>query len=320
LSFSCPTDSFQLSDANTFRITADLQEGGTIDLILPSPKPASHPTSPTPPSSEYIPVKSESTPAPTNSSQTTTAPIGISAAVVSGSGSGSGGSSTAAALPYNKEYHILRLRGLPYSATMQDVANFFHVRPSPLKYSSALLTVAFVPPPKPYELAPDGVHLVLNSDGRSAGIAFVQFVDQRAASGALSACNGKMMGNRYIELFESTKKYNGIFSYNLLVILTRHFAYRDMESALSSQTSYKDPKSGSSGSGAVVRLRGLPWSATEDDVRDFFAGLQIVSIHLTLDHMGRPSGESFIEFSDESQASMARLRDRGMMKSRYVQN
>lgn len=75
---------------------------------------------------------------------------------------------------------------------------------------------------------------------------------------------------------------------------------------------------GKPGGGHVVRLRGLPWSATEDDVREFFAGLQIVSIHLTFDHLGRPSGEGFVEFTDDGQTQMARLRDKGMMKSRWA--
>lgn len=36
-----------------------------------------------------------------------------------------------------------------------------------------------------------------------------------------------------------------------------------------------------------MKLRGLPWAATEEDITRFFAPLQIASVHLTLNVHGR---------------------------------
>ncbi len=45
---------------------------------------------------------------------------------------------------------------------------------------------------------------------------------------------------------------------------------------------------------AVLRLRGLPYSATVDGVKTFFSGVQLAEgspVHFILNHHGRPSGE-----------------------------
>lgn len=51
----------------------------------------------------------------------------------------------------------------------------------------------------------------------------------------------------------------------------------------------------------VVRIRGLPWSATIDDVQKFFNGCRIKGasdgIHFTYASDGRASGEAYIEFA-----------------------
>ncbi|KAG7159863.1 Heterogeneous nuclear ribonucleoprotein H2-like, partial [Homarus americanus] len=57
----------------------------------------------------------------------------------------------------------------------------------------------------------------------------------------------------------------------------------------------------------VVRVRGLPWSATVEDVVKFFDGVNIKNgrdgVHLTLSREGRPSGEAYVEVSSEEDKS-----------------
>ncbi|XP_008786144.1 heterogeneous nuclear ribonucleoprotein F-like [Phoenix dactylifera] len=78
---------------------------------------------------------------------------------------------------------VLRMRGLPYSAGKDDVMDFF----------------------KDYELSEDCVHIVLNSDGRPTGEAFVEFANAEDSKSAMGR-DRMTLGSRYIELFPSTPK------------------------------------------------------------------------------------------------------------------
>lgn len=42
----------------------------------------------------------------------------------------------------------------------------------------------------------------------------------------------------------------------------------------------------------IVRIRGMPFSATQDDIREFFSGLNIVEdgIFIVYNSLGKPSG------------------------------
>lgn len=55
--------------------------------------------------------------------------------------------------------------------------------------------------------------------------------------------------------------------------------------------------------GYVVRLRGLPYTATEADVRGFMDGVQLSKnpdcIILAHALNGRPTGEAYVELADE---------------------
>lgn len=60
--------------------------------------------------------------------------------------------------------------------------------------------------------------------------------------------------------------------------------------------------------GGLTKLyvRGLPWKATEDEVREFFGGNSVVvSCELPLDDSGRSSGTAIVECSDAAAASNA---------------
>ena len=69
----------------------------------------------------------------------------------------------------------------------------------------------------------------------------------------------------------------------------------------------------------VLRLRGLPYSARESEVRDFFRGTKLVSVCLPLDGSGRPSGEGFVEVANPDDESRCMARNRGTMGRRYIE-
>ena len=89
--------------------------------------------------------------------------------------------------------NVVRLRGLPYDATKEDVANFFGDE---------------------FDIVEDGILLPLAKDGRSSGQAYVQFTNDEDAKKALEK-NRQHMGHRYVEVFESSmedafKNQNGV--------------------------------------------------------------------------------------------------------------
>lgn len=76
-----------------------------------------------------------------------------------------------------------------------------------------------------------------------------------------------------------------------------------------------------SGSGIVVKMRGLPYSASEEEIRTFFSGLRIESGGVTLgrDASGRASGEAHVEFAHDQDAQSAMLLNRHRIGNRYIE-
>ena len=69
----------------------------------------------------------------------------------------------------------------------------------------------------------------------------------------------------------------------------------------------------------VLRLRGLPFQASEADIRQFFGDLSINRIQLRRNQHGRPTGEAFVVFTDEAQAAKGTERDRQLIGTRYIE-
>lgn len=83
-----------------------------------------------------------------------------------------------------------------------------------------------------------------------------------------------------------------------------------------------------------MKLRGLPWSATDEEVARFFSPLQPISVNLTLNHHGRyakfvptfgllmcfrPTGEGYVEFGNENDAMGALEYHKRSIGSRYIE-
>ena len=83
---------------------------------------------------------------------------------------------------------FLRMRGLPFRASKVDITKFFE-----------RFNVVF-----------DSIVLTYYNDGRATGEAFVGFQTPNDAKRAMGALNRTIMGNRYIELFISTKEEHGV--------------------------------------------------------------------------------------------------------------
>ena len=75
--------------------------------------------------------------------------------------------------------------------------------------------------------------------------------------------------------------------------------------------------------GFVIRVRGLPWSATTEEIASFFGECEIKGgqegIHMTMTREGRPSGEAYIEMESDEDCEKAVKKDRQHMGKRYVE-
>uniref|UniRef100_A0A915PFH7 RRM domain-containing protein n=1 Tax=Setaria digitata TaxID=48799 RepID=A0A915PFH7_9BILA len=71
----------------------------------------------------------------------------------------------------------------------------------------------------------------------------------------------------------------------------------------------------------IMKCRGLPWSCTEDDLREFFgeAARSITQIKLTKDRDGRASGEGFVVFNNREDYDFALTKDKKYIGKRYVE-
>ncbi|XP_072521306.1 G-rich sequence factor 1 [Salminus brasiliensis] len=185
---------------------------------------------------------------------------------------------------------VVKLVGLPFNCTEEDVRQFF----------SGL------------DIAEGGVTFAANRKGRSLGMAFVQFTTPEMADQALKR-DRELIGHRYIEVFPSKKS----------AIWVQHNS-RDGEATVYKMTN-NDADAKLKGTedkceDGVVKLVGLPFNCTEEDVRQFFSGLDIAEGGVTFaaNRRGRSLGMAFVQFTTPDMADQALKRDRELIGHRYI--
>ena len=69
----------------------------------------------------------------------------------------------------------------------------------------------------------------------------------------------------------------------------------------------------------TLKMRGLPFSATEQDIKDFFHPVSTKEIRLVQTAKGRPSGRAFVDFYNESDLKQSLKHHKEYMNNRYVE-
>ncbi|XP_005531815.1 PREDICTED: G-rich sequence factor 1 [Pseudopodoces humilis] len=168
--------------------------------------------------------------------------------------------------------YLVRAQGFPFSCTEEDVLTFFD--------SCRIRN------------GENGVHFLLNRDGRRRGDALIELESKADVQRALEK-HLRYMGPRYVKVFEvHDSDVEGLMR-----------SLRDESQAMSD---------------GVVLLRGLPFTSTEEDIADFFSGLKITDIAF-LYRGDRRTGEAFVQFATPEMAAKALLRHREYMGSRYIE-
>lgn len=206
---------------------------------------------------------------------------------------------------------VVRLRGLPFNCSDNDVFDFF-----------AGLDVVDV--------------LFVRKNGRFSGEAYVVFGAPIQVDYALQK-NRHNMGRRYIEVFRCKKQdyYHAIAaevadarcadsppplstaSFNNSLTAGTTNAKLAAVSAARSDPSSKDHVDHT----GVVKLRGLPFSASKRDVMDFFGEFELndENVHIVVHNDGRATGEAFVDFGSPEDAKSAMNKDKMTLGSRYVE-
>uniref|UniRef100_A0A3Q2QRH0 Epithelial splicing regulatory protein 1 n=1 Tax=Fundulus heteroclitus TaxID=8078 RepID=A0A3Q2QRH0_FUNHE len=206
-----------------------------------------------------------------------------------------GGTSNEVAMFLSREDQIIvRMRGLPFNATHDDVLRFF----SPEDGSKETCAVSG---------EKEGILFVRYPDGRPTGDAFVLFACEEHAQCALRK-HKELLGKRYIELFKSTaaevqQVLNRYSSAPLIPV-----APAPLVSVLPSVSLLPHP----GGMRDCLRLRGLPYTASIEDILTFLGeftqDVRQHGVHMVLNQQGRPSGDCFIQMTSAERALQASQR------------
>ena len=74
-----------------------------------------------------------------------------------------------------------------------------------------------------------------------------------------------------------------------------------------------------SSDGYIIKCRGLPYSATIEDLKKFFSGCSITNLHLAQSYEGRPTGEAFLEMDDEESYNSGLGKNKDHIGKRYIE-
>ncbi|XP_077093270.1 heterogeneous nuclear ribonucleoprotein H3 isoform X2 [Siphateles boraxobius] len=249
-------------------------------------------------------------------------------------------------MSHNDEGYVVRIRGLPWSCTQEEVASFF----------SDCDIVGKV----------NGVCFTFSKEGRPSGEAFVELKTPEDFKRAL-AKDRKYMGHRYIEVFRSNRSemdwvmkrsgptdydsgsgcmlrlrglpfgcskeeivqffsgyggfdnYNGFNNYCFGNGVFEERERGDRGRRGMGDHGYSSDSNSGFHSGHFVHMRGLPFRATEADIAHFFAPLNPVRVHIDVGPNGKSTGEADVEFRSHENAVSAMSKDKNHMQHRYIE-
>jgi len=132
---------------------------------------------------------------------------------------------------------------------------------------------------------------IVNEAGRVTGDAIVKMLNKEDVERALQY-NRKYLGERYIII-----ELSDIDTFNRHI--TKAEKIEDEENVF-------------------IRLRGLVWSATEDDVKTFLHDCNVKEVVITTNRRGKPSGNAFVHLENEEDVDKAKAHNKEHLRERFV--
>ena len=222
---------------------------------------------------------------------------------------------------------VVRLRGLPWQITEEDITGFF----SGLK------------------IIPEGIYFFRDSSGRPMGEGFVRFETKYDSEEAIKR-HKKFIGKRYIEVFSSSMdewnksgadnksggkntgrnssnstKSSGSSSSSSSSSRSNMTSSNSRSSPVTSsrkdRNGYSHSSNNNMGGGFVVRMRGLPYSVSIGDILNFFKGIDLEEdqIYILTNHSGQITGDGYVNFNTAKNAERAMAFHNSRIGRRYIE-
>lgn len=162
----------------------------------------------------------------------------------------------------------LRLQGLPFRATEEEIAEFF----------------------EDFNMVSGSVKFQLNEEQRKTGIAAVKFESEEDAERAFKEKQKQEIGGRWILLNDlDIEDWDEFESYD-----------PENKNVRCGDSVNEDNVE------RCVKLRGLPWAANKGTVVEFFEGFTIKKSDITIDvQCGKNSGFAIVQLCNEDEAARA---------------
>lgn len=179
--------------------------------------------------------------------------------------------------------YFIRLRGLPYLAREPEIIEFL----------------------RGVRVYKEDICCMYDMDGKFTGEAYVQLHNEADMKEAMSF-NLSELGERYIEIFETNENEFNKAKNSKKVSLPN---IQDCPWAHLCNEKY-----------GIVKMRGLPYSSTESDIRDFFKGLFIIKdgIKRTVVN-GKASSECYVFFESREEANFSLSFNNDKIGSRFIE-
>ncbi|XP_015590172.1 heterogeneous nuclear ribonucleoprotein H2 [Cephus cinctus] len=177
---------------------------------------------------------------------------------------------------HDDEGYVVKLRGLPWSTTVDEIMKFFS--DCSISHGKA------------------GIHMTMSREGRPSGEAYIEMETEDDIEKACKR-DRDHMGHRYIEVFKAKRG---------------EMEWVVKRSGLNLENAMDD---------GCVRLRGLPFGCSKEEIAQFFSGLEILpnGISLPTDYTGRSTGEAYVQFVNKDVAERALQKHKEKIGHRYIE-
>jgi len=143
------------------------------------------------------------------------------------------------------------------------------------------------------------VFLCLMADGKPSGEAIVELNSGLDLKKTLNRSGTYMGKHRVMEVIVSDKNQrNRVQRNNINIKKQREYHPEDR---------------------SMVRLRGVHYDTTVEEIHQFFHGLEVTSVEFVLKYDKTPSGEAYVEFAEAGMVKGALKRHKEKMRTRYVE-
>jgi heterogeneous nuclear ribonucleoprotein F/H len=175
-----------------------------------------------------------------------------------------------------------------------DFAGVVHMKGLPFTATADDIKTFFSKP----DLSPDNIHIPFARNGRPNGDAYVVFDTEEEADEAMKLDKEKI-GTRWIDLVKATKG--------------EVYSLAAAQGGGSTAIAGFNP-------GGILKMRGLPYSATPVDIMDFFKDYTLYNpgIFILNNPDGRFSGDAFVAFDTEKTTTEALTRDKEKIGGRWI--